>query len=249
MKKALLLSLVLMFALAGNSMAISWQFNSVFDQNIFDYNNDWSPISYPNLPPNTPSPAGADGENCDIEGSKFAYDDDYLYFAVTSSFGYGATINGEYYESGEFFFGFNGSDLDYSVNTNGYLYDITGTPLGIPDLPQSYHDNPIIYNAVGAFAHDDNASTELGGIDMQMHSGLTENVTGDTHVWEMRIAKSMLGGVDFATVNSVSIHMTLACGNDLIEDDYDMSVVPEPATLLLLGLGLMGGGIIRKKIR
>jgi hypothetical protein len=104
MKRVLLLALAMTFLVAGNllaigtpfadqyikqhydfgsyanSSAISWTWaGGLFDDQIFDYNNDWAPISYPDVSEaNYPSPGSPDGELFDIEGSKFGMDDDYL---------------------------------------------------------------------------------------------------------------------------------------------------------------------------
>lgn len=45
----------------------------------------------------------------------------------------------------------------------------------------------------------------------------------------------------------VGFHWTMKCGNDVVEGQ--VSSVPEPATMLLVGLGLMGLAGMRRKIR
>jgi len=45
----------------------------------------------------------------------------------------------------------------------------------------------------------------------------------------------------------VGFHWTMKCGNDVVEGQ--VSSVPEPATMLLVGLGLIGLAGMRRKIR
>jgi hypothetical protein len=53
------------------------------------------------------------------------------------------------------------------------------------------------------------------------------------------------GNLDFS--GDVGLHWTMQCGNDVVEGK--VSSVPEPTTLLLLGLGLIGITAIRKKFQ
>jgi hypothetical protein len=49
-------------------------------------------------------------------------------------------------------------------------------------------------------------------------------------------------------VTEVGFHYAMTCGNDVIEGSVDVAPVPEPATMVLLGTGLIGlAGISRRR--
>ena len=63
--------------------------------------------------------------------------------------------------------------------------------------------------------------------------------------WEFAFDASLISG--FNNASNVNFHNILECGNDAINESYDM--VPEPTTILLFGLGALGLGVIRRKLR
>jgi hypothetical protein len=248
--KKLLLTLALTAALAFMVTpaygVVTWTYHD-FGTSYFDGNNNYSPIAYPNGIGHLPSPGlgGEGGERFDLEGLNFAYDNAYLYVSVTASFGTGvvSTTFNRVFPEGDLFFGFDGAKYTYAIDVSAaQLYQVR-TWNYIPLVPGGYGGDPIIKNAVGAYTV--NTGLDMGTIDKnyQFYLGLESNPLipgdGNTYIKEYRIARSTLG-VDLATKSSISFHTTMECGNDLLEKTY--GIVPEPGTMILLGMGLLGVG-------
>lgn len=82
--------------------------------------------------------------------------------------------------------------------------------------------------------------------------GKTTSSNGDEH-YTLELAVDLdiltdkletLYGSDYSFGN-VKAHWTMQCGNDILETTY--SQTPEPATLLLFGMGLLGAGAYGRK--
>ena len=63
-------------------------------------------------------------------------------------------------------------------------------------------------------------------------------------------ASFLLADLGLTPSDILGIHWTMGCGNDVLNLEADVNPVPEPATMLLLGAGLIGlAGLGRKKLR
>lgn len=254
MKKLLTMVLTLVFMAGVASAQVNTNFFN-FDSadDMFDTNNNWSPIEYPFPIGNEPSPGGFDvgGEVFDLEGIFVSEDDDNIYIGVTNTSGWSVFANGNEWWMGDLFITTNTGnmfaiDLTNDIDADGYNADfwMVSEYSLIPDIPGGYGNNPSIVAQAGAFEVldgqliEESVQSYLWSFDDGFESNPMFAGQTYTHFYEFCFDKDLLG--DYS---SFSLSQTMRCGNDAI----GYNPVPEPTTIALFGLGLLGAGIVRRR--
>ncbi|MEZ5360157.1 MAG: PEP-CTERM sorting domain-containing protein [Candidatus Zixiibacteriota bacterium] len=266
MKKFYLsIAMIVLVSLSGSAFGFAFNNQALTDKfgdNPFDAHNNCAPIDYPHGVGYLPSPGalGEGGERYDLEGFLVTHDQDFMYIAVTNSFGESAYSPywNRNYRMGDIFFGFNNDNLNknYGINfMTGQLYEIGSGGYNYIDNHQStYYSYTDIRNRVGAYTIN-NLATNTGAM-AQRTGGLTDlveespiyNFETEVYTYEFKIAMTDLQALaGWQDDSNLFFHTTLGCGNDLMETTYN-TAIPEPATMILFGLGLCGAGIIRRRM-
>ena len=138
---------------------------------------------------------------------------------------------------GDLFISTNSNSWNYAFDTSaGMLYQIDENNIITSDMEMDSHG--IDYSW---YRHDEAVLIDNTGL-VSIGDGTAAYANGQ---YSMNFDLSA-SGIDFGS--DVTFHWTMTCANDVIEGK--ISEVPEPGTMLLLGIGLIGlTGISRRKNR
>jgi hypothetical protein len=195
---------------------------------------------------------GYGGQAYDAEGIYATWDSNYLYVGVMT----GRAQNASGWSAGDIAFDF-GSDKSFEyglvtsasngsyasvagIGTPGQLFSVSEWNLGLWDANDVYigtshnpadPDHPVSVKA-GTLVDTD---TDFSYSSL----GSAYGAGGTSYFISTKLDLNNFGGVSFLD-DGLSLHWAATCNNDWIQLDIPAQSVPEPSTLALLSLGLLG---------
>jgi len=182
---------------------------------------------------------GWGGQAFDVEYLGLYITSDEVYFGLQTGFNVAAAdVSG--YRPGDFALDVNGDGtydyaIDFSIagaTASFYLYDVTNW------------EDSVYFPIANPFEMKNEGRTPVAVFDGVFGSGEYDNNSdgGLSYVLEGSFNLSLLTAY---AGNDIGIHWTMQCGNDYL--NQTSAPVPEPATMLLFGCGLIGLATVGRK--
>mgnify|MGYP001369125919 CR=1 FL=1 len=265
--------LIQMMLLAG-MISSGGAYAYTIDGNLSDWGishngnaNDWTPnsgVSFFSVEDQSGSGAyylnpGWGGQNYDAEAMYVAWDNSNLYIAVATGHNPNTSNTGGNYAVGDIAIdiGNNGS-WDYGIELKGdagltqsHIYSSPSWAYGIWTNTGAYTSNP----ATADHAHPTSmiSGSDSGLVSLSYTtsgtSGYGINATDLHYFYEVAVPLSSFGNT-FGVGSQFNIHWTMNCANDAISVQGSrppQNRIPEPGTLALLPLGMIGLAILRRR--
>ena len=265
MKKLMILTAVFVFVSGSFMIASANILNDYFGVNLdVDgsgyFTNSWDPVvgqmlveDWPtNADAPDPGPRYSVSEAFDIEAMylDINYNEDKVYYSIVTSmpdigFDQVAWYPGYLFRSG---------DIRFNIGDDLYVMGTFGGFLG-----NLYYNPEMTYTAgYRGFAERGNPELALsnlktGGLSISTpefnyfeYSGLRDENGYATYLMEGTISFADLGNPNFQQ-QGLSMTLGMSCNND--EATVTINPVPEPGTMILLGIGLIGTGIASRRRR